>query len=68
MPDIFLSGGYTYLNPNPYKGFEKKFGGDWNIGVVLSMPIFHWGDRVHTLNAAKRIVKPCNMSWMKQEN
>lgn len=54
MPDIFLSGGYAYLNPNPYKGFEKKFGGDWNIGVVLSMPIFHWGDRVHTLNAAKK--------------
>ncbi len=54
MPDILLTGGYSYLNPNPYKGFEKKFGGDWNIGVVFSMPVFHWGDRVHTLNAAKR--------------
>ena len=54
MPNIALTGGYGWLNPNPYNGLKKEFGGDWNIGVVVSMPIFHWGDRVHTLNAAKR--------------
>ena len=28
LPDISLIAGYTFMNPNPYKGMEKKFGRD----------------------------------------
>ncbi len=54
LPDISLIAGYTFMNPNPYKGMEKKFGGDWNIGIQASIPIFHWGERIHTMKAMKR--------------
>ena len=53
MPDIMLTGGYGWMNPNPYNGFKSEFGGDWSVGVVVSMPIFTWGERKSKLNAAK---------------
>ena len=52
MPDILLTGGYGWMNPNPYNGLKKEFGGDWSVGVIVSMPIFTWGERKHNLNAA----------------
>jgi outer membrane protein TolC len=53
LPDIALNAGYTFMNPNPYNGLAKEFGSDYNIGIVCSIPIFHFGDRKHTLDAAK---------------
>lgn len=53
MPNIVLTANYLAMNPNPYNGFSNEFGFDWNIGVVLNVPIFHWGERQHTLRAAK---------------
>lgn len=52
MPDILLTGGYGWMNPNPYNGLKKEFGGDWSVGVIVSMPIFTWGERKHNLQAA----------------
>lgn len=52
LPNAGLSAGYTTSNPNMYNGYQKKFGGEWQIGVVVNVPIFHWGERVHTLRAA----------------
>jgi outer membrane protein TolC len=53
LPDIGLSAGYLLSNPNPYNGFSKEFGGTFAVGVVCKIPVFHWGDKNHTLNAAK---------------
>lgn len=53
MPNIGLTANYMWMNPNPYNAFEEEFGSDWNIGVVVNVPIFHWGDKKHTLNAAQ---------------
>jgi outer membrane protein len=53
LPDIALTANYTMSNPNPYNGFVNEFGGDWNLGVIARVPLFHWGDRAHTMNAAK---------------
>jgi outer membrane protein TolC len=41
------------MNPNPYRGFAEEFGGDWNVGVAINIPIFHWNDKAHTLRAAR---------------
>lgn len=57
LPDIIMTANYTMSNPNPYNGFVNEFGGDWNIGLVARVPIFHWGDRIHTMNAAKHTKK-----------
>lgn len=53
LPNIMLNAGYTSMNPSPYAGFAKEFGGDFTIGVVANIPIFHFGDKLHTLRAAK---------------
>ncbi|MDX9854395.1 MAG: TolC family protein [Tenuifilaceae bacterium] len=53
LPNIGLTANYMYMNPNPYNGMKEEFGGDWNVGVAINIPIFHWNDRAHTLRAAK---------------
>ena len=52
MPSVLLTGGYGFANPNPYNGLKNEFGGDWSVGVVVSMPIFTWGERKHDMNVA----------------
>ena len=53
MPNLALTGGYLFSNPNAFNGFEKKFGGMWNVGVVLKVPIVTWGDRIYKVKQAK---------------
>lgn len=53
MPSVLLTGGYGFTSPNPYNGLRSEFGGDWSVGVAVSMPIFTWGERKHDLNVAK---------------
>ena len=52
MPTVLLTGGYGFANPNPYNGLRSEFGGDWSVGVVVSMPIFTWGERRQNMNVA----------------
>lgn len=52
MPNIVATGGYLISNPNVFNGFSNKFNGMFNVGVGLNIPIFHFGERVHTLKAA----------------
>ena len=53
LPKVGLFGGYTVTNPNVYDGFHKKFGGVWNIGVVLTVPVWNWGDVAYKVRASK---------------
>lgn len=39
MPNLALTANYIWTNPNLFDGFEKKFGGMWNVGVVLKVPL-----------------------------
>lgn len=53
MPNIGLAGNYIVTNPNSFDGFKNEFGGMFSVGVVANIPLFHFGDKFHTLNAAK---------------
>ncbi|VBB48584.1 Outer membrane efflux protein [uncultured Paludibacter sp.] len=53
LPNIGLTANYLISNPNSFNGYEKKFGGMFNVGVAASIPLFHFGDKIHTLNASK---------------
>ena len=53
LPTLALMGNYIVSNPNSFNGLRHKFDGMWNVGLMLNMPIFHWGDKKHKLNAAK---------------
>lgn len=53
LPQVMLIGGYSVSNPNVYNGFQKKFGGAWNVGVLVRVPIFNWGDVAYKIRVAK---------------
>ena len=53
MPNLALTAGYMVSNPNVLNGFEKKFNGMWNVGVLLKVPIVTWGDRIYKVRQAK---------------
>ncbi len=53
MPNVVFTANYLATNPNPYKGFTNDFGFDWNVGVIVNIPIYHWGERQQTLRAAR---------------
>jgi outer membrane protein len=53
LPNLVMNASYTFMNPNLYKGLTKDFGSDYNIGVALNIPIFHFGEKRETLRAAR---------------
>jgi outer membrane protein TolC len=53
LPQVLVTGGYAISNPNTFNGFEKKFGGLWNAGVVVRVPIWNWGDVKNKVRASK---------------
>ena len=53
MPNIALVGAYSFSNPNIFDGFKKKFNGQFSIGAMLTIPIWHWGGNYNKYRAAK---------------
>lgn len=53
MPKVMLTGGYMATNPNVYNGFQRRFAGTWNIGVMVSVPVLNWNDVTYKVRAAK---------------
>lgn len=53
LPHIALTGGYTLSNPNLRDGFRRKFGGTWNVGIIMKIPIWNWGEGKYKIRAAK---------------
>ena len=53
LPQVALMGGYAVSNPNLLNGFEKKFGGFWNVGLLVRVPLWNWGDVSYKVRASK---------------
>lgn len=53
LPTLALVGNYMVTNPSVFNGFENKFKGMWNVGVMLQIPIWHWGEGTYKVKAAK---------------
>jgi outer membrane protein TolC len=53
MPNLVLSANYLVSNPNFYNGISSSFSGMFSVGVGMNIPLFHFGDKLHTLRAAK---------------
>ena len=61
MPQVLLTGGYLVSNPNVLNGFQKKFGGLWNVGVQVRIPIWNWGDVMYKVRASKGATSIANL-------
>ena len=53
MPNLALVGAYSFSNPNLYDGFKNKFNGQFSVGAMLTIPIWHWGGNYNKYRAAK---------------
>ncbi len=53
MPKLALVGAYSFSNPNLYDGFKNKFNGQFSVGAMLTIPIWHWGGNYNKYRAAK---------------
>lgn len=53
LPSIGLTANYLFTNPSLVNGFENKFRGMWGVGVVVKIPVFHWGEGIYKVKAAK---------------
>ena len=64
MPNVALFGTYAGTNPTTKNGFEKEFGFDWHVGVLVNIPLLHWGENIYTMRAAK---SEANIARYKEE-
>ncbi len=53
MPNLALVGAYSFSNPNMFNGFSRSFSGAFSVGVMLKIPIWHWGGSYNKYRAAK---------------
>ena len=53
LPSLALTANYMVTNPSFVNGFENRFRGMFAAGVVLKVPVFHWGEGIYKVKAAK---------------
>lgn len=53
LPHVMATGGVLVSNPNTFDGFQNKFGAVWNIGVLVQVPIWNWGESRYRLRASR---------------
>jgi outer membrane protein TolC len=53
LPSLALMGSLSASNPSVFNSFEKKFKGMWSVGVMVNVPIWHWGEGYYQVKAAK---------------
>lgn len=52
-PQVALTAGYMFSNPNTFNGFTNTFGGTWNVGVLVRVPLWNWHDGEYKIRASK---------------
>jgi outer membrane protein TolC len=53
LPSLALIGSYAMTNPSVFNGFERRLKGTWNVGVVLNVPLWNWGEGIYKVKAAR---------------
>lgn len=61
LPQIALTGGYLVTNPSVYNGFENKFSGVWNIGILVRIPVWSWQEGSYKIRASKVATSIANL-------
>lgn len=62
LPHVALTGGYMISNPNVFNGFQKRFTGVWNVGVLVQVPVWNWFDGAYKVRAAKAAANIAQMN------
>ncbi|MDY6408689.1 MAG: TolC family protein [Prevotella sp.] len=60
-PQVALTGGYMISNPNVFDGFHRKFGGTWNVGILLRIPVWNWFEGRYKSKASEALTQIATM-------
>lgn len=63
LPQVLLTGGYIISNPNVLNGFERKFSGLWNVGVMVRVPVWNWFEGSYKVRASKLATSMAEMEF-----
>ena len=61
LPMVAMTGGYVVTNPSLVNSFERKFRGLWNVGVLVRVPLWNWGDVMYKVRASKGATSIANL-------
>ncbi len=61
LPQVALTGGYLFSNPNVYNGYQNRFSGVWNVGVVVRIPLWNWCEGVYKVKSSKIATSIANL-------
>ncbi len=53
LPSVAVTANYLVTNPSLVNGFENRFRGMWAAGVIVKIPVFHWGEGIYKVKAAR---------------
>ena len=62
LPHVALTGGYMVSNPNVWNGFQRNFTGVWNVGILVQIPVWNWGDGAYKVRASKAVTNIAKMN------
>ena len=63
LPNVALAANYLVTNPHVFNGFKNEFGGMFNIGVMVQVPLSGWWEGTYKRNAAKAETRIKNLEW-----
>lgn len=63
MPTVALTANYVISNPSCFNGFSNEFGGMFNAGVVVSVPLFHGGEALQKTRKAETEASMCRSRY-----
>ena len=53
LPNVALIGAYSFSNPNMFNGFKRNFDGNFSVGVMVTVPLWHSGGNYYKYKAAQ---------------
>jgi outer membrane protein TolC len=62
-PQILLTAGYLITNPSTFNGFENKFKGLFNVGIVARVPLWSWREGHYKASAARALTTIAELEY-----
>lgn len=53
LPTVAVIGAYSFSNPNIFHGLRNRFDGQFSVGAMVSIPLWHWGGNYYKYKAAQ---------------
>lgn len=53
LPNVVMMGAYSFSNPNMFDGFRRRFSGNFSVGAMVTIPLWHWGGNYYKYKKAQ---------------